>query len=230
MKQRIRTRVLAWSMALLIMTSPAFGQIMLEAVTDTSPTLNVAAEAGVGEPVYSENRTVKRVGARSLGRVVVTKQGGSILRGAELLGEHIGGKEVYCATVFTVPDFAYLCLEDKNKDMRFDGIVARRYKPPKDVVVDLPYEKILVTLPDELAKPFRAELIYQGAGGGVLRLLYREFSSDMARPAFSQEATYDLSPEGETEVAFKGVRLVVSSAGNSSIRYRVTSGFGKTGS
>lgn len=229
MRQPIGARVLAWSMALVV-ASPAFGQIMLEAVAESSPALENAAEAGVGEAVYSESRTVKRVGARALERIVVTKQGGSLLRGAELLGEHIDGKEVYCATVFTVPDFAYLCLEDKNKDMRFDGIVARHYKPPKGVVVDVPYEKILVALPDELAKPFRAELIYQGAGGGVLRLLYREFVSDMARPAFSQEATYDLAPEGETEVAFKGVRLVVSSAGNSSIRYRVTSGFGREGS
>jgi hypothetical protein len=228
-RQGTRAFLVIWVLTLAA-ASPTPGQIMLETITDSFPTFEEISEAGVGEPVFSETRTVKRVGARTLERIVVTKQGGSILRGGELLGEHIGGREVYCASVFTVPDFAYLCLEDKNRDQRFDGIVARRYKPPKNVVVDVPYEKILVTLPDELAKPFKAELLYQGAGGGVLRLLYREFVSDLARPAFSQEATYDLSSEGETEVTFKGVRLVVTSAGNSSIRYRVASGFSRAGS
>ncbi len=37
------------------------------------------------------------------------------------------------------------------------------------------------------------ELLYQGVGGGVLRLTYREFTGDdLARPAFTQEVTYDV--------------------------------------
>lgn len=73
---------------------------------------------------------------------------------------------------------------------------------------------------------FRREILYQGAGGGVLRLLYREFSNDMARPAFSQELTYDLVSGEETTVAFRACRIRVLSAGNEGIRYVVQSGIG----
>lgn len=72
----------------------------------------------------------------------------------------------------------------------------------------------------------RRELVYSGAGGGVLRLLYREFADDMARPAFTQEVTYDLAPTGaDTVASFKGVRLRVRDAGNAGLRYVVEEPF-----
>lgn len=70
------------------------------------------------------------------------------------------------------------------------------------------------------------ELLYQGVGGGVLRLTYREFTGeDLARPAFSQEVTYDLNQAGPTEILFKGAHITVFSAGNTAVRYRVDTPF-----
>lgn len=70
------------------------------------------------------------------------------------------------------------------------------------------------------------EILYQGVGGGVLRLAYREYTGDeLARPAFAQEVTYDLTPEGPTEILFKGARISILSAGNTELRYRVESPF-----
>lgn len=70
---------------------------------------------------------------------------------------------------------------------------------------------------------FRRELVYNGRAGSAIRLLYREFSKDMIRPAFSQELTYDLS-EGKI-VGFQGVRIEVLETNNIGITYRVLSSF-----
>ena len=210
---------------------PALGNtVMTETVSKTAPDLGAASHVGVGESVYGEVREKKRVAARTQSAIVVTKQGGNIQKGADLLGEYMDGEkeghnEAYCAPVFTVPGIAFLCLMDKNGDNRFDTLLQRGYKPPKGIVVDVPFERVLLTQSDSLAEAFRRELVYEGAGGGVLKLLYREFSSDMARPAFSQEASYDLAHTGPTEVTFKGARLIISAAGNTGIDYKVLSGF-----
>jgi len=71
---------------------------------------------------------------------------------------------------------------------------------------------------------FKSELVYQGVAAGVLRLLYREYSENLARAAFQQELTYTMEAEGPTEVGFRGLRLEVLSADNSGIRYRVVTG------
>ena len=72
---------------------------------------------------------------------------------------------------------------------------------------------------------FRRELMFSGAAGGTLRVLYREFVDDLARPAFSQELTYDLTSATPFMVNAKGVRLDVLRAGNDGIEYRVLKGF-----
>lgn len=69
---------------------------------------------------------------------------------------------------------------------------------------------------------FRSELVYQGVANGVARLAYREFVNDMARPAFTQEITYDLKPEGPTLVAFQGLLIEIAEASNLAIEYKIT--------
>lgn len=70
---------------------------------------------------------------------------------------------------------------------------------------------------------FRQELIYNGRSGETLKFLYREFSGDFMRPPFSQELQYDLTES--TTIGFRGVRVEVLEASNTTIRYRVLSSF-----
>jgi hypothetical protein len=69
----------------------------------------------------------------------------------------------------------------------------------------------------------RKELFYGGRSGTMVRLFYREFSGDMARAAFSQELSYDI--RDDRVIGFRGARLEVIDASNTSIRYRVLNGF-----
>lgn len=66
---------------------------------------------------------------------------------------------------------------------------------------------------------FKAELLYNGTAKKVVKLSYREFKNDLARPAFTQDLTYDLS-EGDV-IGFKGARFKVLKTSNSGITYKV---------
>lgn len=70
---------------------------------------------------------------------------------------------------------------------------------------------------------FQQTLIYSGRIGDRVRISYRESSGDMARPAFANEAEYDLSVSDT--IACRGARLRVITANNESIQYEVISNF-----
>lgn len=66
---------------------------------------------------------------------------------------------------------------------------------------------------------FKRELVYTGKSGNTISILYREYMNDMARPAFTQQLSYDLS-DGNT-IGFKDARFEVIKATNTGIEYRV---------
>lgn len=68
---------------------------------------------------------------------------------------------------------------------------------------------------------FKQELIYNGKSKDTIKLSYREYKEDWARPAFSQDLTYDLS-EGKI-IGFRGMRIEVLETTNSNIRFIVLS-------
>lgn len=68
-------------------------------------------------------------------------------------------------------------------------------------------------------KSFVQEFIYNGRYENNLRFIYREFSNDSARPAFTQEVQYDL--DGGAEIGFKDLLIEVVNASNTSISYKV---------
>lgn len=84
---------------------------------------------------------------------------------------------------------------------------------PKD---GIPFSRASHQRQDALG--FKRELVYTGVSKNVVFVLYREFSSDLARPAFSQELKYDLS-EGRV-VGYRGARFEVISATNQGIKYK----------
>jgi hypothetical protein len=63
------------------------------------------------------------------------------------------------------------------------------------------------------------ELIYSGKAGTVIKVVYREFSNDLARPAFSQELQYDLNES--KIVKFRKTTIEVIQATNQEITYKV---------
>ena len=66
-------------------------------------------------------------------------------------------------------------------------------------------------------------LIYNGRVGDRINVGYREFSANMARPAFSNNVEYDLAES--KEIGYRGARIEVLEATNRSIRYKLISNF-----
>ncbi len=70
---------------------------------------------------------------------------------------------------------------------------------------------------------FQQTLIYNGKVGNKINIAYREFSSDMARPAFNNDVEYDLSES--KQIGYKGALLEVIDANNQTITYKVIKNF-----
>jgi hypothetical protein len=70
---------------------------------------------------------------------------------------------------------------------------------------------------------FEQRLIYAGRSGKVIRVEYREFSSDMARGAFTTELIFDM---GKSRViGVKGSRIEVLGLSNQAIKFRILNSF-----
>lgn len=66
-----------------------------------------------------------------------------------------------------------------------------------------------------------SELIYSGKAGSVIKIVYREYANDLARPAFTQDLQYDLN---ETKVIrFKNTSIEVLRVTNQEIAFKVLS-------
>lgn len=70
---------------------------------------------------------------------------------------------------------------------------------------------------------FQQTLLYSGRVGDRVRVSYREFSGNMARPAFNNEVEYDLSVSNI--IAYRGAQIRIVDANNTQITYEVLSNF-----
>ncbi|MCL2128467.1 MAG: hypothetical protein FWH38_09450 [Treponema sp.] len=83
------------------------------------------------------------------------------------------------------------------------------------------YAETVTTI--ETSSDFQQTLIYTGREGNTVKAAYREFSGNSARTAFNIDATYDLNDSDI--IAFRGAKLQIIEATNTTITYRVLSNF-----
>jgi len=65
----------------------------------------------------------------------------------------------------------------------------------------------------------RQELLYNGRTRDTIKIAYREFKDDMARPAFYQDLNYDLSES--RIIGFRDIKIEVIEATNTDIKFMV---------
>ncbi len=78
----------------------------------------------------------------------------------------------------------------------------------------------------ESGNSFQQTLIYSGKVGNKINISYREFSNNLARPAYNNDVEYDLSESNI--IGYKGAELEIIKADNRSITYRVIRNFPNT--
>lgn len=187
-----------------------------------TPEVGVRSSASVGEVMVSKfNYTAEEVaillqsaeGSIGWGRPEVPANS-KLIKGASSKGA------IYC---YPYPARPAPCFSDEDGDGKFDyayNLGAFDVIAPVGDIDPVPYRVTDSTIKDG----FKYELMYQGIDANTLRISYREYSDNLARPAFQQDLTYTLA-EGDTPVSFKGVRLTIHSASNNEVVYTVTSGF-----
>jgi hypothetical protein len=95
------------------------------------------------------------------------------------------------------------CLVDSEDDGRFDKVIYNADGFSKRVEPPVPYKRGVVEVAGEGGSNFRKVIIYSGVGDGVIKFSYREFTNDMARPAFAEELTLPLDETFPQDVAIK---------------------------
>ena len=148
------------------------------------------------------------------------------------------GERVHCSAtrmlrVVGQPNTAHVCLRDPNDDHVFDewrspdGPPARRgwakLKQP------VGYKEETTVEMAQSGDGFKYELLYQGVSAGVVSILYREYVDSLVRPAFQQDLSYTLGPEGPTAISFRSIQITIHSADNNGIRYTVNRGLSTEG-
>jgi hypothetical protein len=204
----------------------------VERKTGRSVELGAEATAAVGDVIYSEFDYMATGGAVMLEPVSKSVGlGGSVQvpAGAQLVSATVDGKPGHCTTELTYHDalagpYRATCYLDADDDSRFEtlwvapGAIGFTY----DLEPPVQYRTAQITSD---ASGYKYELLYQGLDANTLRIGYREYIDNLARPAFAQELTYPMSPDASTQIRFKSVRIDVLSADASEITYRVLSGF-----
>ncbi|MYM96877.1 hypothetical protein [Duganella vulcania] len=201
----------------------------VEEAVGNSPQFNVKSSVPVGEVLFSQFRYWRKTGYVLRDSANISIGGGQVQvsSGDFLVKSIVEGQPAYCTEK---PAFKMIiggktaCFTDlENKGLLKQVKVASDVMWwSSDLANPLAYASSEIVVPRQDA--MKRELIYQGISKGVLRLTYREYFNDMARPAFFQDVTYDVSIF-PTEITFKSVRLRILDAGNKGIEYQALSGF-----
>lgn len=215
-------RIATTAAALFLASTTLFAQADDEQVQrrnkGTSPTPGAVWTASVGEVAFTEFDQTEYLWAELRSDIVAPGQGVILKKGDLLWGARAEGSRREFCDVDLPGQF---CFTDEDGNGTFDK--ARVVSGSRIPSISARYTEYWKPAKPEEGRQggHRWELVYLGAGGGVLRFSAREFLDDPDRPSTQNEVTYDLKADEPTSLTFRGVKLEVLEAGNDGIRYRV---------
>lgn len=200
-----------------------------QATNTSNPPLNEITTAYIGDYLIQQGRTIKADGIKLDQDVKLPKSKYTLTTGTYIkVGEnsnqefysiHKGsdsGKVISDSVLLNAKDFQSLVI---NKQTNKAATISANVKSfDWD---DIQFSKAKIEIRD--TNSFQQTLIYNGKVGNKINIGYREFSGDLARPAFSNDVEYDLNES--KIIGYKGARLEVLSADNQSIKYKVLQNF-----
>lgn len=181
----------------------------------TAPVPGELRTVSVGEVAFAEFDQTEYLWAELRSDIVAPGQG-VILKKGDLLwaAKAEGAKREFCDV--DLP--GQFCFTDEDGNGTFDK--ARVVSGSRIPSISARYQE--VWKPGERREgDHRWELVYMGAGGGVLRFSAREYVADPDRPATQNEVAYDLKAGEPTSLTFRGVKLEVLEAGNDGMKIRI---------
>lgn len=197
----------------------------------TSSFDRLEATAPVGGTVYSEATYWTKTGHRlqdgfqtSLGPGKVAVTAGDLV-----FKSNVNGRIAYCTEHPAYQDpsagpMKSACFIDADNDGRFETVTAAPAGSwlEKEIPQPIRYARTERILPR--SDSIRYELLYTGISNDTLRLAYREYLNEMAKPEAALDVSYDFRQK-PTTISFRAVKIDVLDADNSQIVYRVLKGF-----
>lgn len=113
------------------------------------------------------------------------------------------------------------CLVDTDKDGLFDQSMFASRDKYFPLAAPVRYKIASTERVVEDSADFHVDVLYQGLTKGEVKISFREFKGGLARPAFTQDVSYELEKDGTTIIAFKGMRIKVLKATSMDISYVV---------
>ena len=199
----------------LVMVITVSGPAVAETKVGMEPPSGVERTATIGSPVMEKFRfdSVK-VGIADSDVVKGTLTGNIRIEAGEPLYQ-VQSRAKYKACSQNGP-----CALDDDGDGTFDRIalddVVRAFK----LNVPVRYQIKDAVAPSSSGN-FKQVVSYLGVSGDTLRLSYREFLNDMARPAFTEELTFPITKTFPQGLAFKDVRMTIIGIDGLGLRYRL---------
>jgi len=192
------------------------------------PDLGIVSQVKVGDTIYTDFDYTQSEGVRLINgfkytygrydRIKINVEPGEFLFGYQ----YSNGTKEYCTSN---PEIN-VCFLSSGDDVNFNKfrVMQDFFKNKQNWMYsahDIPFEKSEIGY----IKGRTYEFLYDGIANGVLRVTYREYVDSTAQPAFFQQVNYELNPNGNTTINFKGVEIEVLDASNNKITYKVIKGF-----
>lgn len=191
------------------------------------------------------NAQVELIDRPPIGQTTVAYVGDNLVEKGMMVAEKVlYVKKLIDGVAYNIPPGSYkqIGFDEKSDFYSSIGVTKNPFSDPfKALAIDSskPNELCVVTVfnikscyPGEFEKrgvvseqglSFQQTLIYSGRVGQKINISYREFSDNLARPAFNNDVEYDLSTSAL--IGYKGAQIEVISADNNTITYRVLRNF-----
>ena len=213
------------SVILLVFTScgSAIYSVIPEKITKANVNVGDENTISIGDPVYTSSFALVRKGLEIISmepfRIGVVNFPYNV---GDKLPLRRQNETRWFYSLNPIPGFDIGVSQDKKTGI-FRAYQTGMYnnRPEKEIPS---FECKEITMPHEdCSKCFKKEFIYNGRVDDGLKFIYREFYGDLIRPSFTQELQYDLSQSDI--IGFKGLRVKVINATNSTITYSVLNVF-----
>lgn len=113
------------------------------------------------------------------------------------------------------------CAIDKDGDGRFELISFNEVGGAIAVVPPVAYTRGTIPISGGAAQSFKRTITFLGKSGSDIRLSYREFANDLARPAFIEDLTLPAPAQFPQTMLVKDVKLTVLGISGDGLRYRL---------
>jgi hypothetical protein len=189
-----------------------------------SPAINSISTKEVGESMYEKiNQFTFDTYTTNLNQDVSVQSGDEYGENIQKFDLNLSGKY----EILKWPENGYkticgknnVCLVDVNNNNSFSHSAIKNESKLYPLNTPIKYKSIQDVNYNE--DSFKYQALYQGKVGNKIKISFREFKDDMARPAFTQDIEYELEGNKPTTIGFKGLRIEVIKATNLNITYSV---------